>query len=329
MRRTLVGWSACLAAFAYAPLVHAGGAAPSAERIKSAAAEYDAGRRAFTDGKYDDAAIHFENAYHDAPNAQTLRNAIRSRYEAHELARAATLALLAEERYSDDATTLQFARKTVSEAAPKLFKLSIECDPECGVAADNHAVSLEDAKHFAFYLQPGQHSVVVSWPGDRSKQLDVHAKEGGTLERSFTAPPMPVAPVGPGTGAVGGGTLVVEKPANKPFGPAVFITLLGLTAVSGGILIWSGIDTINNPGTQAVKDGCVGQGEQCPLYQQGLSEQTRTNVLIGVTGGLGLLTFVSIFLTQWSHPHRESSTAARVTVVPTLGFGSVGLTGRF
>ena len=300
-------------------------APPSAERIKSAAAEYDAGRRAFTDGKYEEAAVHFENAYHDAPNAQTLRNAIRARRQASQLARAGTLAILAEDRYADDEQTLKVAKETIAEAGPKLFKLTIVCEPECNVASDGRAVSLEDAKRFAFFLQPGPHNVTVGWSADRTKSLDIKAKEGQALEQSFEAPPMPVAtnPTGP--------TVIVTNPlppepppSTKPFGPAVFITLLSLTAVSGGILIWSGIDTLNNLGTAAVKAGCVGQGPSCALYQQGLDEQTRTNVLIGVTGGLGLLTFVSIFLTQWSHPHREAP-----TVTPTVGLGTFGLAGRF
>jgi hypothetical protein len=54
-----------------------------------------------------------------------------------------------------------------------------------------------------------------------------------------------------------------------------------------------------------------------------LASQTRTNVLIGVTSGLGLLTFVSVFFTQWSHPKKEHA------VEPTVGFGTVGLSGRF
>jgi len=213
-------------------------------------------------------------------------------------------------------------KETLAEATSKLFKLTVTCDVECGVAADNHVVSIEDAKRFSMFLQPGPHSVVVSWPGDRSKSLDVKAREGQALEQSFVAPPMPVVSNDHGNNIGGGGTLT-EQPASKPFGPAVFITLLSLTAVSGGILVWSGIDTINNPGTAAVKAGCVGQGEQCPLYQQGLASQTRTNVLIGVTSGLGLLTFVSVFFTQWSHPKKEAG------VEPVVGFGTVGLSGRF
>lgn len=301
------------------------GAPPSAEHIKSAAAEYDAGRRAFTDGKFEDAAIHFENAYHDAPAAQALRFAIRARKQANQLARAATLAILAQQNYADDEPTQQTVKEVLSEATPKLFKMSVSCDVDCAVAADGRVVSLEDAKRFSFFLQPGPHSISVSWPGDRTKSLDVKAREGQALEQTFVAPPMPVANNNNNnTIGGGGGTTLTEQPSSKPFGPAVFITLLSLTAISGGILIWSGIDTLNNPGTEAVKTGCVGQGEQCALYQQGLASQTRTNVLIGVTGGLGLLTFVSIFLTQWSHPHKEA-----VKVEPTVGWGTVGLAGRF
>src|SRR5512143_2264722 len=192
--------------------------APSAERIKSAAAEYDAGRRAFTDNKYEEAAIHFENAYHDAPNAQTLRNAIRARKQAGQLARAATLAVVAQQNYADDEPTQQMVKETLAEAGPKLFKLTVTCDTDCGVAADGRVVSIEDAKRFSIFLQPGPHSVVVSWTGDRSKSLDIKAKEGQALEQSFVAPPMPVATNNTG----GGGTTVVEAPpANKPFGPAV------------------------------------------------------------------------------------------------------------
>ena len=299
------------------------GAPPSAEHIKSAAAEYDAGRRAFTDGKFEDAAIHFENAYHDAPAAQALRFAIRARKQANQLARAATLAIIAQQNYADDEPTMQAVKEVLAEATPKLFRLSVTCDIDCAVAADGRVVSIEDAKRFTFFLQPGPHSISVSWPGDRSKSLDVKAREGQSLEQSFVAPPMPVVNNNNAIGG-GGGTTLTEQPSNKPFGPAVFITLASLTAISGGILIWSGIDTINNPGTEAVKTGCVGQGESCALYQQGLAAQTRTNVLIGVTGGLGLLTFVSIFLTQWSHPHKEAP-----KVEATIGLGTVGLAGRF
>ena len=201
---------------------------------KSAMAEYDAGRRAFTDGKYEDAAIHFENAFHDAPNAQTLRNAIRARKQANQLARAGTLAILAQDHYAEDEATLQLAKETLAEAGPKLYKLTIACDSECGIAADGRVVSLEDAKRFSFFLQPGPHAIVVSWPGDRSKSFDIRAKEGQAFEQMAVAPPLQFAVTNGNATTIGGPTTVVEQPSTKPFGPAVFITLLGLTAISAG-----------------------------------------------------------------------------------------------
>ena len=77
MHRTLRKASPCLvlAALSLATTARAqdtppAPAPPSAELIRSAAAEYDAGRRAFMEKKYEEAAIHFENAVHDAPKCR-------------------------------------------------------------------------------------------------------------------------------------------------------------------------------------------------------------------------------------------------------------------
>ena len=63
----------------------------------------DRGRRAYLAKDFEQAAVHFENAYRDAPRAETLRLAIRARRDAKQLARAATLAAIAQQRYPDDA----------------------------------------------------------------------------------------------------------------------------------------------------------------------------------------------------------------------------------
>lgn len=316
---------------AAAPRLAVADATPSAERIKSAAAEYDAGRRAFTDGKFEDAAAHFENAYHDAPNAQTLRNAIRARKQAGQLARAASLSVIAFSKYPDDEPTTAIVKETLAEAAPKLFKLSVSCEPECGVAADGRVLSLEDSKKLVVFFNPGPHAVVVSWPGDRTKQVDLAAKAGAAQEFTFVAPPMPAKPVGPGSGGV------EAPPSTKPLGPALFFVGLGLTAVAGGVTIWSGLDTINNPGVDAVRQQCAGKTESCPAYQDGLASQLRTNILIGVTSGLGAITaVVGLFLTQWSSPTQEpvpAPQAAKATVRPYVDLRSsstsAGVMGTF
>ncbi len=327
----LVGAAVCVAPLFAETLAHADAPPPNAERLKSAAVEYDAGRRAYTENKFEDAAVHFENAFHDAPNAQTIRYAIVCRSKANQLSRAATLAVLAFSKYPDDEQVAQVVKQTLAEADPKLFKVSIGCSPECGVASDGRVISVEDAKKVVFFLDPGPHSIVVSWEGDRTKPLSVTGKAGGAQEFTLEAPPMPVKPPPPG-GGTGPGGGAEAPPSSKPFGPAVFFVGLGLTAVSGGILAWSGVDTINNPGADVVKQKCVGQGESCPEYQDGLAKQLRTNILIGVTAGLGALTLVTgIFLTQWSSPKKAAPTTGFIRPYADLGAngGQVGVVGAF
>lgn len=306
---------------------------PSAERIRSAAEEYDAGRRSFGDGKFEEAAAHFENAFHDAPSPVALRNAIRARKEAKQGARAATLATLAVSKYPDDAATQEVAKATLSELEPQLHKVLFKCTPECNVAADGRAVSVEDAAEVRFYLDPGPHSLVVGWTEDRSKVVPLTAKAGSSTELSFRAPPVAPKAALPAEGAaVPAAATEAESeraPSTKPFGPAVFVVGAGLTTAGIVATIVSGVDTINNPGADAVRRDCAGVGPTCPTYQQGLDSQTRTNVILGITIGVGVATaIVGLFFTQWSSPSKPAKAAVRPLVVagPT---SVVGLEGRF
>jgi hypothetical protein len=116
------------------------------------------------------------------------------------------------------------------------------------------------------------------------------------------------------------------KPASKPLGPAVFITGAALTGIGLGLTVWSGIDTENNPGKDAVKATCVDQGPSCPTYRTALAHEVRTDVLVGVTSGLAVATaIVGVFFTQWS---AERSTVG-VRVAPLLGIGQAGVEGSF
>jgi hypothetical protein len=276
---------------------------PSAERLRSAASEYDAGRRAFGEKDYEGAATHFENAYHDAPTASALRSAIRARKKAAQLARAATLATTAATLYAKDAATMAVVREVLKEAKQKLAKTTLHCTPACTVAADGRAISPEDAALTVFYLEPGDHEVVVSWTGDRNKTSIVTSAAGGDDSLTFEAPPLPLPKK----------TIVAATPPppppSKPIGlsPLVFYSGAGLTAILLGVTVWSGVDAENNPGAAAVKRDCVGQGTNCPEYQQGLSSQLRTNVLIGVTAAAaGGTAAIGIFFTQWNKSSPKS-----------------------
>jgi hypothetical protein len=320
----------------------AGDPPPSAERLRSAAEEYDKGRRYYQAGDYEQAAIHFENAYTDAPRAEPLRNAIRSRRLAKQLARAATLASLAASRYENDAATMSLVQEVLAEAGPKLYLAAIHCKPECSVAVDGRVVSLSDAAEVKVYVEPGQHALVVSWPGDRTKQGKIDASAGGRGDLRFEAPPPRPSTTGPGGATTPDTAGPTSSP--KPLAPIVFFVGAGLTVAGAIATAVSGIDAKNNPGEDAVRRDCVGQGESCPTYQQGKDAETRTNVLLAVTGGLAVATaVVGLFFTQWGpSPARRGSREPLAgernerpgpELAPRLGFdahgASVGLSGRF
>jgi hypothetical protein len=320
----------CVAAsvLALAPAAaRAADASPTPEQIEFAAHEHDLGYRAYTAKQYDEAATHFENAYFAAPNPAELRSAIRARRDAGELARAASLAAIAQRKYPGDAALGKTADETLTEAKPKVFEVRITSSEQCNVAVDQKVVAAEKVRDFRFFVDPGKHDLLVGWSDDRTKHVAIDASPGGTQNLSLTPPPNPPKPV------ARRGETEGPPPARKPFGPVVFIIGAGLTAVGAGLTIWSGIDTENHPGTAAVKADCVGQGTSCPEYQQGLSSQLRTNILIGATSGVAAVTaVVGIFFTQWSHPGpraEEPPAAAGLHVEPALGLGAAGLRGTF
>ena len=116
--------------------------------------------------------------------------------------------------------------------------------------------------------------------------------------------------------------------------PGLFVGLAVVTAGLGGVTVWSGIDTVNNPGVDTVREVCRGQGTACPAYQQGRDNQLRTNGLIGATAGAAVLTAAfGLFVTDWGGVDPPTSEARwwglrpRLTLSP-LG-GSMAIEGAF
>lgn len=307
---------------------------PPPERIKAAAEEFDRGRRAFLAKDYGEAAVHFESAYRDAPRAETLRLAIRARKEAKQLARAATLAAVAQQRYGGDAATSQLARQTLDEAAPLLHEYDVTCSADCSVTADGRVVSQGDALRLRIFLEPGPHDLGIGF-AQGSVARHVESKKGGKEPLSFEPPPPPpVTPPptgGPGAGAGGPGgdrPKPVEAPSTKPLSPIVFFVGAGLAVALGGATVVSGLDAQENPGVDAVRRDCAGKDESCPTYQEGRDAQLRTNILLAATGGVALVSGVlGVFFTDWSGGRPAKAGAPRPSV--GLAPGGVVVTGRF
>jgi len=305
---------------AWAPAVFAADATP--EQLQFAAQEDDLGYRAYVAKRFDEAATHFEKAFFAAPNAAELRKAIRAHREAGEHAKAATLAALGQRKFGADTALGKLADETIAEAKPRVFEVHVTSPEECSVAVDDRVVTVERASDYRFFVDPGKHELLVGWSGQRSTKVSVDARAAGTQTLALQPPPRPPPP------PVDHPVEPPEPAHSKPLGPVVFLVGAALTAAGAGVTVWSGIDTLNNPGRSAVKADCVGQGTSCPEYQQGVDAQRRTNILIAATAGVGAVTLVvGAFLTQWKHV--EAAPATGLQVAPVVGLDQLGIRGAF
>jgi hypothetical protein len=122
--------------------------------------------------------------------------------------------------------------------------------------------------------------------------------------------------------------------------PTIFWVGTGLSLALVGVSTWSGVDTLNNPGKDKVREQCGQERETCPLYQQGKDKEVRTNVLWGATAAVGLTTIlIGAIWTDWggsSDSSRELTGLQRARRAPriepwlALGDGAtLGARGRF
>jgi hypothetical protein len=343
-RKTLAGWGFVLACTAVTFAAHA----QDAERLRIAAEEFDAGRRSYKVKDFENAAVHFENADRDAPSPDALFAAIRSRREAQHLARAATLAATGLVRYPDDKQLVEYADQVLAEADKALHKVMIGCTPKCTLVLDKKLLPVAENTSATIYIDPGPHEVVAGWTGERRVSKSVTAVAGGVTQLKHVAPvvekpvapppePAPVVPKEPadtGEGASDKGSVKLE-PSSSGLPPAVFLVGLGVTAVVGGITIWSGIDTKSNPGVDAVKScnpDISGQDYCQGLLDKGIASQNRTNVLLIGTAVVGVATgVVGVFLTNWSGaPDKAKKKGASLAPIVSFEHGlTVGAVGRF
>lgn len=344
-----------------ASLALAQSGAPDPAKLRVAAEAFDAGAVALRQNEHALAASHFEAADAAVPSAKALRLAMRARAAAGQGSRAATLAAQALARYPGDAETEKLANETLARFAPRLHRLEVSCASPCVLAVGTRAVPGRATTRWTIYLDPGRDTVGASFFGNAVVQRAIDAKEGGSSEVRFE-PPDPVAPPSAPFAVLGpkpSSSPREEKPTAAPeerpraapprakdepapeeaaprrggLPPFVFIGGAIVTAALGGVTIWSAVDTQTNPGPDAVRAQCAGQGEACPAYQDGLAQQLRTNVLIGATAGTAALTLVvGVFFTDWGGG-ADASASSRARLVPvavaTEGGALVGAAGRF
>jgi hypothetical protein len=323
-------------------------AGPDPAKLKAASESFEAGAKAFQASRFDEAAAFFEAADAAAPSSKALRLAIQSRKSAGQHARAASLAALALERYPDDDKTKKVADETLAELSGKLHRVGVSCVSPCLLSAADKIVHGEAATRWTLYLDPGKARVGASFLGNlTAKDQTVDATAGGSSTLRFAPPTESAGGGGAGGGLAtggggaggggvsgsggsggeggsssegGGGEGGGDAPAKSDWRihPAFFFVGLGVTAGVGGATIWSGIDTINDPGTDRVRVECAGQGEACQLYQDAQAKEVRTNALIGATAGAAAVTMVLGIVSKWSSGEPEAEKTAIQLDAPRL-----------
>lgn len=278
--------------------------ASSAADIRRAAAAFDRGREAFRNESYVEAAEHFEAADAHAPSASSHRLAMLSRMQAGQLSRAATLAALALDKYPDEATLVDEAKSIVNEAASQLGRVEVTCDEPCDLLLDGKLVHGEREQSRQLYVEPGDHRLQASWSDERVVTEQLSVPEGGKTGVDFYAPLAQdtAEPAGPAADESDEPAPAAQEQEADEGGwsPVVFWTGAGATALGIGVSSWLGVKALNEPGRETVETACVGQGFDCPEWQQGKANERNANIAVGVTAAAGVFTIITgIWLTDW------------------------------
>jgi hypothetical protein len=307
-------------------------AAPDAAKVRKAAEEFDEAVRLYKQKEFAEAASHFEAADAAVPSPKALRLAIKSRVEAGQPARAATLSAYAVENYPSDQETTATAKETIEKLRSSLQEVKVSCATLCILSVGSgggvvRSVHGNPNTRWTVFVDSGKATISASFMGDLpGGEKAVEAVGGTSVDIRFEpkSGAGPVVPPPPPSGEEPKKEPTSEPPRDEPtdgggISPFFFLGGAVLTAAAGGVTIWSGIDATNNPGTEAVRAGCVGQGTECQLYQDGLAAEMRTNILIGVTAGLGATTLVLAILTDWDGSPEPAATVGSVKVaVPSI-----------
>ena len=299
---------------------------------------YDRGKAAFDARRWAEAAGEFARADALAPNPVALESALKAAVLAEDPLLAMTLADRAESRSGAGEAVLGAAKKARARFADRTGKLLVRCAAarRCTVNVDADPFPVEQRR----WVKAGDHAVEISAEGKTSRYT-VKVEGAMTLEWSepaaaspegpppaaSVAPPPSAAPPAPSAAPLAVLAVLppaaIAPPAPPPaepapqtgLSPAWFWAGLGLSAVAGGLSVASGLDTLakHDDFMSGVTDSSVA----------GRAAQTRTNVLLGVTGAFGLSTAaLGLFAVRWR------SAPARAPAL-VLQPGGATLAGRF
>jgi hypothetical protein len=263
--------------------------ASAQENVAAASDAFSRAQEAELRGEWELAAELYALADRLAPTPEALRSAAIAAQHAGLNATAATHAEALIMRAPNDRQSRAIADEILSAHASSLARIEARCAIECRVLLDGRVVIDRAATQHIFYARPGERRISASYEGGRTsaeQTVTLVAAETGrfTLEPSTDATPIipedgpPPPPPRSGSG----------------ISPGFFVGGLVLTVTAGALLIWSGVEVLDAHSTYDP----AGADAQI-RYEAGRELETRTNVIIGVTAGLAVITVLLAVFTDW------------------------------
>ena len=278
-------------------------AAQTAEQHKGdARAAYDGAALAYDRGDFVVAAREFGRADELDPNDVALAQALEAATRAGSAAIGMNLVERAHARTvgADVSTRAAEAEAALASHASKIVITCAECD---ATEIDNVTSA------HVLWVEPGTH-VVEMRRGKHVDRIEVHAVAGATFEAS--PPPLPPEPA-----PVVKREVHVKYVGHEGVSPYIFWGAAGVTALAGAFTVVSAIDTSNSH-----KD--FQANPNATTADSGRSAETRTNIVLGITGAAAVTTAViGVFFVHWSSPTK--TTEIGLSVSPS----AILLGGRF
>lgn len=287
---------------------------------RQAAQDFAEGDRAFKTGDYRGAAEAYERAYRRVPHHSALWNAARAWHRAGELTRAANLYARYLREAPPNSRDRDSAQRSLNEISSRLARLEIHATDVGDVRVDGQPL-----EGTVIYVTPGAHVVEGHSSDEHVVRQEQNVRAGDTVSVALVPPNTPTvaAPTQPPSSVT---PPPKPNPATEGWAGLPKWTIYGgagLTAVLAGLTVASGIDT-NSQKTTFTNDPTQSN------LDSGLDKEHRTNILLGITGGVAALTAVAaIFFVDWEGAPDAERHEPPPQVMFGVGPGSMMLRGEF
>jgi hypothetical protein len=277
-----------------------------ADDVNGAAKAFSQAQEAMLSGDIARAADLYELADELSPSAPALRNATRARFAAGHLAMAATNAATLLRRYPSDKESREIADAILAKLAPQLAQLDVTCSTPCTLLIDGKVVVSVAGEQHSLFSQPGGRSITAVFEDGRKTTNQITGLANHITTVRLEPKPVPARPAAPipaeAPRPTGGRNLPAREASEAPHGLSRW-WVIGGGAVTLGLGVATTLSGLSTLSTRDQIRDAVAAGNSASaqmLYANGRDQQTRTNVLLGVTIASGVATGVLAVFTNWA-----------------------------